>query len=39
MLKLIQSITGLYEITWAEIVLGLALSVVFYFSLVLVLAI
>jgi hypothetical protein len=39
MLRIIQTITGLYELTWAEIVLGLALSVVFYFTLVLVLSI
>lgn len=38
MLRIIQSITGLYELTWGEIVLGLALSVVFYFSLVIVLS-
>jgi hypothetical protein len=34
MLKLIQSITGIYELTWSEILLGISLAVVFYFALV-----
>ncbi len=34
MLKLIQSITGIYELTWGEILLGISLAVVFYFALV-----
>lgn len=38
MLKLIQAITGIYELTWAEVVLGLSLAVVVYFVLVLVLS-
>ena len=38
MLRIIQAITGLYEITWGEILLGIALWIVFYFSLVIVLS-
>lgn len=38
MLKLIQSITGIYELTWSEILLGISLAVVVYFALVIILA-
>ena len=38
MLKLFQTISGIYELTWAEILLGISLAVVFYFALVLILA-
>lgn len=38
MLRIIQAITGIYELTWAEVVLGLSLAVVVYFTLVLVLS-
>ena len=39
MLRIIQAITGIYELTWREVLVGLSLAVVFYFALVLVLAI
>jgi hypothetical protein len=38
MLRIIQSITGIYELTWSEILLGISLAVVFYFFLVIVLS-
>lgn len=38
MLKLLAYAIGVDRITWAEVVLALALSVVFYFFLVIVLA-
>jgi hypothetical protein len=38
MLRIIQAITGIYELTWREVLIGLSLAVVFYFALVLVLA-
>lgn len=38
MLRIIQAITGIYELTWREVVLGLSLAVVVYFVLVLVLS-
>lgn len=38
MLRIIQAITGIYELTWGEVVLGLSLAVVVYFTLVLVLS-
>jgi uncharacterized membrane protein len=38
MLKLIQSITGIYELTWGEILLGISLAVVVYFALVIILS-
>ena len=38
MLTLLANIIGVDRLTWAEVVLGLALSVCFYFFLVIVLA-
>jgi hypothetical protein len=38
MLRIIQAITGIYELTWTEVLLGLSLAVVVYFVLVLVLS-
>ena len=38
MLRIIQTITGIEELTWSEILIGVSLAVVFYFTLVLVLA-
>lgn len=39
MLRIIQAITGIYELTYSEILIGVSLAIVFYFALVLVLAI
>lgn len=39
MLKLLALAVGANEVTWSEVVLALALAVVFYFGLVLILSI